>query len=79
MIELLLTIQLILSLLAVTARKELVGVLALGLFSLVSTVLFYLMDAPDVALTEAAVGAGVTTLIFVWVLRHTRSVSGRAQ
>ncbi|POR00668.1 hydrogenase [Alkalispirochaeta sphaeroplastigenens] len=79
MIELLLSIQLIIAVLAVTARKELAGVLALGLFSLVSTVLFYLMEAPDVALTEAAVGAGVTTLIFVWVLRHTRSVSGRVR
>lgn len=72
MIEVLLAIQLVIAVLALAARVELVGVLALALFSLVSTLLFYVLDAPDVALTEAAVGAGVTTLIFVWVLRHTR-------
>ncbi len=75
MIEVLLIIQLVIAILSVTARVELTGVLALALFSLVSTLLFYLLDAPDVALTEAAVGAGVTTLIFVWVLRHTRGKS----
>lgn len=73
MIEILLALQLVIAVLAVATRTELVGVLALALFSLISTLLFYLLDAPDVALTEAAVGAGVTTLIFVWVLRHTRS------
>ncbi len=73
MIEILLVFQLVIAGLAVVTRTELVAVLALALFSLVSTLLFYLLDAPDVALTEAAVGAGVTTLIFVWVLRHTRS------
>ena len=75
MIEVLLALQLVIAVLAVATRTELVGVLALALFSLISTLLFYLLDAPDVALTEAAVGAGVTTLIFVWVLRHTRSRS----
>ena len=73
MIEVLLALQLVIAVLAVSTRTELIGVLALALFSLVSTLLFYLLDAPDVALTEAAVGAGVTTLIFVWVLRHTRN------
>jgi energy-converting hydrogenase B subunit D len=73
MVEILLAIQLVIAILAVSTRTELIGVLALALFSLVSTLLFYLLDAPDVALTEAAVGAGVTTLIFVWVLRHTRN------
>lgn len=36
-----------------------------GLYSLLSASLFTLLDAPDVALTEAAVGAGVTTVLFM--------------
>lgn len=79
MVEILLILQLVIAILAVGTRTELVGVLALALFSLVSTLLFYLLNAPDVALTEAAVGAGLTTLIFVWVLRHTRSRNTEAQ
>jgi uncharacterized MnhB-related membrane protein len=32
---------------------------------------FYLLHAPDVALTEAAVGSGVGTVIFVWIVFKT--------
>jgi uncharacterized MnhB-related membrane protein len=33
--------------------------------------LFFHLHAPDVALTEAAVGAGVSTFVFVWVIHKT--------
>lgn len=45
------------------------GVWALSAFSLLSALLFYLLRAPDVAITEAAVGAGVSTLIYLWALK----------
>lgn len=48
------------------------GVIAMSAISLLSALIFYLMQAPDVAITEAAVGAGVTTVIFVWALRHSK-------
>lgn len=44
-----------------------------ALFSLVSASLFVLLDAPDVAFTEAAVGAGISTVLFLTVLALTRS------
>ena len=44
-----------------------------GLFSLLSSALFVLMDAVDVAFTEAAVGAGMTTVLFLATLGLTRS------
>lgn len=47
------------------------GVIALSAISLLSAMLFYILHAPDVAITEAAVGAGVSTIIFVWIIRHT--------
>lgn len=47
------------------------GVIALSAFSLVSALLFYMLHAPDVAITEAAVGAGVSTVIFVWAIKAT--------
>lgn len=43
-----------------------------GLYSLLSACLFVLFDAVDVALTEAAVGAGVTTVLFVSSLALTK-------
>lgn len=44
-----------------------------ALFSLVSASLFVLLDAWDVAFTEAAVGAGISTILFLSVLALTRS------
>ena len=72
MIEILLLIELVVAILAVTARRLLAEVLALSVFSLLAALLFYLLDAPDVALTEAAVGAGVGAVIFVWAIHAIR-------
>jgi len=35
-----------------------------------NVVLFFLFKAPDVALTEAVIGAGISTLIFLMALKH---------
>jgi multicomponent Na+:H+ antiporter subunit B len=42
-----------------------------GIYSLVSEVLFLVLDAVDVALTEAAVGAGVATVFLLSTLALT--------
>lgn len=42
-----------------------------GIFSLISAGLFTLMDAVDVAFTEAAVGAGISTVLFLGTLALT--------
>ena len=43
-----------------------------ALFSLLSASLFVVMDAVDVALTEAAVGAGIVTVLFLGTFALTR-------
>jgi len=35
-----------------------------------TVVLFFVMQAPDVALTEAVIGAGISSLIFLMALKH---------
>ncbi len=35
-----------------------------------SVVLFFTFGAPDVALTEAVIGAGISSLIFLMALKH---------
>ncbi len=57
---------------AVLTKDLLVSVVALGVNSLIVSVLFFLMQAPDVAITEAAIGAGLTTAIFVFAVKHTQ-------
>ena len=71
MIIIFLSVVIVLSLYVLLARDLLNGVIALSGISLVSALLFYILRAPDVAITEAAVGAGVSTVIFVWAIRTT--------
>lgn len=67
----LLLILLVLGVAVAVSRNLLAGILFLSGFSLVCALLFYILRAPDVAITEAAVGAGVSTLIFLWTVKDT--------
>jgi len=58
--------------LAVSFRDLLKGTVMLAAMSLLLSLEFYLLQAPDVAITEAAVGAGLSTAIFVIAIRKTR-------
>ncbi|WP_290738969.1 DUF4040 domain-containing protein [Haliea sp.] len=76
----------LLSLLVITAvaivRSEdlFSAVMLSGIFSLLMALNFFLLDAADVALTEAAVGAGVATVLLLAGLRLTppREAPGRS-
>ncbi len=52
--------------------KDLVSaVVAAGLVSLFASVIYLLLAAPDVAMTEAAIGAGLSTVIFLYAVKKT--------
>lgn len=58
---------------AVSTIKSLLGtVIVFMAYSLVMAILWQQLNAPDLAITEAAVGAGITTLLFVLTLRRIR-------
>jgi uncharacterized MnhB-related membrane protein len=61
----------VLALYTINSSDLLNGIIALSAVSLLSALLFYLLHAPDVAITEAAVGAGVSTVVFIGVIRYT--------
>ncbi|MEX2529977.1 MAG: hydrogenase subunit MbhD domain-containing protein [Gemmatimonadota bacterium] len=70
--DLVLLTLLILTALAVARARNLAGAAILfSAYSLTLCVLWQHRGAPDVALTEAAVGAGVTTLLFLVVIART--------
>ena len=52
-------------------RDLLAAAMLLGIFSLLSAGVFTLLDAVDVAFTEAAVGAGISTILVVGTLALT--------
>ena len=71
MIEILLGMLVVVAVITLQLKNLLAGVIILGVFSLLSSLVFFLLHAPDVALTEAAVGTGVGTVVFVWIIRKT--------
>ena len=57
---------------AARSKDLLAAAVALGIVSLLVSVQMYLLQAPDVALAEAAVGAALTTAIMVYAIKATR-------
>ncbi len=43
-------------------------------YSLVMSVIWIILESPDLAITEAAVGAGVTTVLFVVTLKKIHAI-----
>ncbi len=72
-IVIILTVILILAAIYVIKSKDLVSaVVASAVVSLIASIYFYILQAPDVALTEAAIGVGLSTVIFMITIRKTR-------
>lgn len=58
---------------AIWGKRSLpIVILSAGLVSLLSSILFLLLAAPDVAMTEAAIGSGLTTFLFFFVLGRVK-------
>lgn len=71
-IDILLFLFLALTAIAITRLRNLFAVVMLaGVFSLLSAALFVTLDAIDVAFTEAAVGAGISTVLLLGTLALT--------
>lgn len=62
---LLLTLLLVTTFAVVRLRNLVAVVMLLGLYSLLMAAVWVLLDAVDVAFTEAAVGAGITTILLL--------------
>jgi energy-converting hydrogenase B subunit D len=57
--------------LSVWFKDLLSSVMALAAASLMVSLEFYLLQAPDVAIAEAGIGAALTTAIYVIAIRRT--------
>lgn len=79
LIAVLLLLMIAAAIYAVVQKDLLYAVIATGIISLVLSILFYLLQAPDVALTEAAIGVALTTIIFVITIRNTERMEDEPQ
>lgn len=62
---------------AVTFSKKLLNsILIFMSYSLVMSIIWMLLQSPDLAITEAAVGAGVTSVLFFVTLKKIHAIGG---
>jgi uncharacterized MnhB-related membrane protein len=62
----------LISAIAASIFKDLINaVIASCLVSLIAAILFYFLQAPDVAMAEAAIGAALVTAVFIIAIRRT--------
>ncbi len=79
-IILLLVLFLIICAIGVSFTKNLlVSVVIFMSYSLVMSVIWIFLESPDLAITEAAVGAGVTSVLFFVTLRKIDAMKDRPE
>ena len=59
------------------SRNLLVTVIIFMAYSLLMSIMWILLQSPDLAITEAAVGAGVTSLLFFLALKKIHAIDAR--
>jgi uncharacterized MnhB-related membrane protein len=60
------------ALVAVFLRDLLAAAIALAVMSLLLSLEFYILQAPDVAIAEAGIGACITTAIIIIAIKNTQ-------
>jgi len=78
LVEIVISILLVvLALLATSSKSMMKTVMFLSALSMLAVVAFVIMQAPDVAVTEAVIGSGLVTSLFVFTLLSARKVVGK--
>lgn len=66
-------ISLIIFSISISVIKDLLStIIVFMVYSLIMAVLWQQLNAPDLAITEAAVGAGITTFLFIAALKKIK-------
>ena len=72
----LLAFILICALAVCVTRNLLASIIILMSQSLAMSIIWILLESPDLAITEAAVGAGITSLLFFVTLKKIHAIEG---
>lgn len=71
-IQILVLLGIIVTTVMIVQQKDLIGAtIAFAGMSFLLSIEFYILQAPDVAIAEAAVGAGLSTAIYIIAIRAT--------
>ena len=67
----LIIIMVIAAIIAAEMKDLISAAIAMGLMSLVVSILFFMLQAPDVAITEAAIGAALSMAVIIFAVKGT--------
>ena len=62
--------------LAIYLKNMLSAIISAGVISLLASIIYLMLAAPDVAMTEAAIGSGLTTIVFLFAFSKVREQKG---
>ncbi len=65
---------LIAAVLAIQLKDMVAAIVSAGVVSLFASIIFVLLASPDVAMTEASIGSGLTTVIFLYALSKIKKI-----
>jgi len=69
----LLVVLMLVAAIAASVFKDLISAVIAGcMVSLIAAVLFYLLQAPDVAMAEASIGAALVSAVFIVAIKRTK-------
>ncbi len=68
----LVSLLVIVAFMVIFVKDLIVAAIILGAFSLLLALEFYLLQAPDVAIAEAGVGAAISTAIYILAIKGTK-------
>ena len=78
--KIILLVSLIVCAVSVAFTKDLLtSIIIFMSYSLIMCVILVLLQSPDLAITEAAVGAGVTSILFFVTLKKIRAIRREEQ
>ena len=69
---LLILLMLVAAIAALIYKDLMSAVIASCMVSLIASILFYFLQAPDVAMAEASIGAALVTAVFIIAIRRTK-------
>ncbi|MDA3870864.1 MAG: DUF4040 domain-containing protein [Candidatus Marinimicrobia bacterium] len=65
-------IMIVAGVVALHLKNLLAAIITAGAISLLASVIYLILGSPDVAMTEASIGSGLTTIIFLYALNRVR-------
>ena len=72
----LLTVLIVCAIAVSFTKNLLTAIIIFMYYSLVMSILWILLESPDLAITEAAVGGGVTSVLFFVTLKKIHAIKG---